>query len=73
MRTWTYAAAAVAALLAITTWSAPSQADMWNGPIQQNGKCWHGSFPQGIGYWGECAKPAAATVPNRPTTRRHHS
>jgi hypothetical protein len=70
MRKFAYAAVAIAT---IGAWSVPSQADMWTGPIQQEGKCWKNSFPQGIGYWTTCAKPAAATVPTRQVARRHHS
>jgi hypothetical protein len=75
MRNVKYAVATLGAILAISAWTAPSKADMWNGPKEQNGKCWQtgqNGFPQGIGYWDTCAKPAAAPV-HQPTTRRHHS
>jgi hypothetical protein len=72
MRSLTYAVATLGAILAISAWSAPSKADMWNGAKEQNGKCWQNSFPQGIGYWGDCAKPAAAPV-HATTARHRHS
>jgi len=74
MRKMTYAVVAIASVLAVSTWSAPSRADM-NGPIRQNGQCWHNQGPQGLGYWSECPKPAAATTPTptRHATKGHHS
>jgi hypothetical protein len=75
MRNLKYAVVVLGAIAAIGVWSAPSMADMWNGPKQQNGKCWQtgqNGFPQGIGYWADCPKPAAAPVPQT-TSRRHHS
>ena len=76
MRKISYAVVAISAVVAVSAWSASSKADMWNGPKEQNGKCWQtgqNGYPQGIGYWADCPKPAAAT-PQRPTTpRKHHS
>jgi hypothetical protein len=73
MRKLTYAVAVIGAVFAVSASSTPGRADMWNGPIQRDGKCWKSSFPQGIGYWGECAKPAAASVPRNQPIHRHHS
>ncbi len=73
MRKVIYTVAAIAAILAVGAWSAPSQAEIWNGAIQRDGKCWSNAFPQGIGYWGKCAKPAAAAVAPRRPVRQHRS
>jgi hypothetical protein len=75
MRNWKYAAAAIGAILAVGAWSAPGKAEtgLWNGPVEQNGKCWHNNGPQGLGYWSECAKPAAAKLPAKPAGKGHHS
>jgi len=78
MRKLSYVIAALAAIVAASTWSAPTKAEMYNGPKEVNGKCFHtgqNGFPQGIGYWADCPKPAAATTPRQPqsTSKRHHS
>jgi hypothetical protein len=72
MRKMTCAAIAIAAVVAVGTWSAPSvaQSAMWNGPVQQNGKCWKRQGPEGMGFWQDCPKPTAAAVPARQTPGR---
>jgi hypothetical protein len=71
MRKVTYAVVAIAALVA---WSAPISAQsVNNGPVQQNGKCWKNQGPQGMGYWQDCPKPAAAPAPTRQASKGHHS
>jgi hypothetical protein len=73
MRNITYVVAAIGAAAVMLVWSAPSRADWWLGAREKDGKCWQNSGPQGSGYWEACPKPAAAVVPPRHTTRRHHS
>jgi hypothetical protein len=56
-------AAAVVGIAAL--FSAPALAEaIFGGPLQQNGKCWHGekhSSPSEAtwGYWGSCAEKAS--------------
>jgi hypothetical protein len=49
---------------------------MWTGETQHNGKCWTSQGPQGLGYWHDCATPAATTAPapQRPAknTQKQH-
>ena len=63
MRQFTIAAAiaAIAGLFSVTPGSAEN---IGGGPIQQNGKCWHGnkhSSPSDAnwGYWESCAERAS--------------
>jgi hypothetical protein len=72
MRKVAYAMVAIGAALAVTAWSAPSWAEFYNGPVQQNGKCWKNQGPAGMGYWDTCPKPAAATT-TRQGSKGHHS
>jgi hypothetical protein len=63
MRQFTIAAAIIASAALIS--SAPASAEnIGGGPVQQNGKCWHGekhSAPSEAtwGYWESCAERAS--------------
>jgi hypothetical protein len=69
MRQFTIAAAAVAIAALIS--AAPASAEgIFGGPIQQNGKCWHGhggASEATWGFWGSCAEKASRREPS--TTR----
>jgi hypothetical protein len=65
MRQFTITAATVA--IAAVFSAAPASAEaIFGGPLQQDGKCWHGekhSSPSEAtwGYWGSCAEKASRT------------
>jgi len=65
MRQFTIAAATVA--IAAVFSAAPASAEaIFGGPLQQNGKCWHGEKHSSAseatwGYWGSCAEKASRT------------
>ena len=57
-------ATATAALAALFSAAPASAESISGGPLQQNGKCWHGekhSSPSEAswGYWGSCAERAS--------------
>ena len=61
MRQFTIAAAIIATAALISAASAES---LQGGPVQQNGKCWHGekhssSADSSFGYWESCAERAS--------------
>ena len=64
MRQFTIVAATVA--IAALFSAAPASAEaIFGGPLQQNGKCWHGekhSSPSEAtwGYWASCAEKASS-------------
>ena len=63
MRQFTIATA-TAALAALFSAAPASAENISGGPLQQNGKCWHGekhSSPSEAswGYWGSCAERAS--------------
>jgi hypothetical protein len=73
MRQFTIAAATVA--IAAVFSAAPASAEaIFGGPLQQNGKCWHGEKHSSAseatwGYWGSVRKRRAA--PNVEGAERH--
>jgi hypothetical protein len=63
MRQFTIAAATVAIAALISAAPAAAEA-IFGGPVQQNGKCWHGknhssSSESTWGYWESCAERAS--------------
>jgi hypothetical protein len=80
MRQFTIAAVTVAVAALIS--AAPASAEsIGGGPLQQNGRCWHGekhSSPSEAtwGYWESCAERASRRAgrggaePTQATTRR---